>query len=328
MQAPLSSTASGRLFRSGPSLSPLSITSRSTLDRQENQLRNQTGGSKFPQGPSSGSVAEGRGLAHDAGNLLSALGLYSELLARPGVLREEHRHYAEELQMLSRRSRDLMDRLLNPATPVGTGARVSKSRSKGVSIPEVIEDCRGILNAVARRVLTVTYGAGAALPVEVSRESLERILINLTKNAAEAIREAGECAEEATITLRVSCQGEGSTPRRIILAVEDKGNGMSAAAIKALLEGQNERGLGSPRSGNHGIGFRVVRELVRNSEGKLQMMSRLGSGTTVSIAWEVAGETKDRTRPETERDLEGNPLEERRLLMAIARNGRTAEVTC
>ena len=45
-------------------------------------------------------VAEGAGLAHDAGNLLGALSLYSDLLAMPGVLNEEHREYANELRLL------------------------------------------------------------------------------------------------------------------------------------------------------------------------------------------------------------------------------------
>src|ERR1700726_4657450 len=49
-------------------------------------------------------VAEGAGLAHDAGNLLGALSLYSDLLAMPGVLSEEHREFAAELRMLSDRS--------------------------------------------------------------------------------------------------------------------------------------------------------------------------------------------------------------------------------
>lgn len=49
-------------------------------------------------------VAEGTVLAHDAGNLLGALSLYSDLLAMPGVLNEEHRENANELRLLSDRS--------------------------------------------------------------------------------------------------------------------------------------------------------------------------------------------------------------------------------
>ena len=58
-------------------------------------------------------VAEGAGLAHDAGNLLGALSLYSDLLAMPGVLNEEHREYANELRMLSDRSWAMINRLVN-----------------------------------------------------------------------------------------------------------------------------------------------------------------------------------------------------------------------
>jgi hypothetical protein len=60
--------------------------------------------------PGTADVAEGAGLAHDAGNLLGALSLYSDLLAMPGVLHEEHRDYAAELRMLSDRSWAMHDR--------------------------------------------------------------------------------------------------------------------------------------------------------------------------------------------------------------------------
>ncbi|MEO6982038.1 MAG: hypothetical protein ABI072_02855, partial [Edaphobacter sp.] len=60
-------------------------------------------------------VAEGAGLAHDAGNLLGALSLYSDLLALPGVLHEEHREYAAELRLISDRSWAMIDRLVNHA---------------------------------------------------------------------------------------------------------------------------------------------------------------------------------------------------------------------
>src|ERR1700738_4781856 len=62
-----------------------------------------------------GGVAEDAGLAHDAGNLLGALTLYSDLLALPGVLHEEHREYAHELKLLSERSWAMIDRLVNHA---------------------------------------------------------------------------------------------------------------------------------------------------------------------------------------------------------------------
>src|SRR5579875_1626651 len=63
------------------------------------------------------SVAESSGLAHDAGNLLAALSLYCDLLSVPGVLKPEHRHYAEELHLLANRSSRLLNRLLGREEP-------------------------------------------------------------------------------------------------------------------------------------------------------------------------------------------------------------------
>lgn len=59
-----------------------------------------------------GRVGEGPALAHDAGNLLSALNLYSELLALSGVLQARHQHYAQDLKLLAARSEVLISRLL------------------------------------------------------------------------------------------------------------------------------------------------------------------------------------------------------------------------
>jgi signal transduction histidine kinase len=317
MQAPLSSTASGKLFRSGSFTALLPATPRQPFDRNERLVESLVDGSSLSHAlPYIASIAEGRGLAHNAGNLLGALGLYCELLARPGVLREEHRHYAEELQLLSGRSWELIDRLLNPAT---TALRPSGNRSEQVVLPDVIESCRGVLNAVTRRAVTVAYEAGAALPVAVPRESLERILVNLTKNAAEAMQKISERTGDEAITLRVTCERDGVDPARVILTVEDKGCGMSTAAVKMLLGERSATLVRSVASRSRGIGFQIVRELVGASGGQLRLTSQLGSGTTVSIAWAVAAETHDAVL---------NPLEERRQLMAIARKGRAGRLSC
>jgi signal transduction histidine kinase len=306
MQAPLSSTASGKNFTTGilTALSPAtpvlpitqhsvswhnrSASSPSTTDSFVAESLNAVLAESFSR-DSRAFLADGPGLAHDAGNLLGALGLYCELLALPGVLREEHRHYAEELRLLSGRSRVLIDRLLNPATTESRLVEVASVTSailpEMVAVPEVIESCRGLLNAVARRAIAVVYGAGAALPVVVSRESLERILINLAKNAAEA------STAEGLITLRVTCRREGAA-ERVVLTVEDKGCGMSSAAVKVLMGSDADTPKLIRSGGARGIGFQVVRELVGASGGQLRLRTRsgaaVGSGTTVEIAWAVA----------------------------------------
>jgi len=78
--------------------------------------------------------------------------------------------------------------------------------------------------------------------------------------------------------------------RRVRLTVEDSGCGMAPAQLERLL-----RGSRGPSRGNHGIGFRVVQELVAGGGGDLRVTSTAGVGTRVQIEWPVwsaAGTTK------------------------------------
>ena len=70
---------------------------------------------------------EDAALAHDACNLLSAVGLYSELLNSPGVLDTPHRHYADELKLIAVRSQVLIERLLLLRSSTDAGLRVAAS---------------------------------------------------------------------------------------------------------------------------------------------------------------------------------------------------------
>src|ERR1700758_4916536 len=57
-------------------------------------------------------------LAHDARNVLSALRLYCDLLAEPGVLTSDHGHYAQELQAVTETASLLVERLAAPRRTV------------------------------------------------------------------------------------------------------------------------------------------------------------------------------------------------------------------
>lgn len=220
-----------------------------------------------------GGVAEGAGLAHDAGNLLGALSLYSELLAMPGVLHEEHRGLAEELQLLSERSWVMIDRLVNRAR----GERESAGAELTV-LPAVVERCRGVLSRVAGRVVEVSYGAGAREMVSVRAEAVERILTNLVKNAAEAT------VGPESIAVAVEGRFEDDR-RRVVMTVRDRGCGMSSAAVSRLM-----RKGGISSASGRGIGFCVVRELAAMSGGCLKVASEVGVGTSISVEWDAVEE--------------------------------------
>lgn len=249
-----------------------------------------------------GGIAESSGLAHDAGNLLGALSLYSDLLALPGVLHEEHRAYAAELRLLSDRSWAMINRLVNHVRE----EQSSKAETQVTVLPEVVERCLGLLSKVAGQTVEVLYGAGADEPVLVPSESVERILTNLVKNAAEATPWVG------AITVSVAgVGGRDGIRRRVVLTVRDRGCGMDAATAQGLMQAG-----GISSSGGRGLGFRVVRELVAMSGGCLTIESEPDIGTSISAEWYALEDFEGRS-------FKGPSFEEQEMDVVMQRDVRS-----
>ncbi len=237
MQAHQQSSSASRNFMQSSRLSPpllvenqnpstpAAAVSRDTA-RPEALLA--TAGRKPSQRELSSSVSEGAGLAHDAGNLLQALGLYCELLQVPGVLRPEHMHYASELRQLSERSSAMIRRLLKGFAVPDTApdaaqaaasvpaevARPSLAPSASKPAPqawlnapknvapacfnpaETLHQQSVLLQRIAAPWAIISVMTQDALPgLEFSAEILERITVNLVLNAAEALRNAGDAPD-------------------------------------------------------------------------------------------------------------------------------------
>jgi signal transduction histidine kinase len=236
-------------------------------------------------------VAEGAGLAHDAGNLLGALSLYSELLGVPGVLNEGYREYATELRMLSERSHAMIARL------VGHARRFEPNSAEALTVlPVIVMRCRGLLSRVAGRSVEVAVGAGADRPVNVPVEAVERILTNLVKNASESIS-----GEGGSITVSIAGGEESGSDGApcVVMTVSDTGRGMTEEAARALGAATVADGYG------RGLGFRVVRELVAMSDGCLSIASQLGHGTSVSIVWRAVEQIEMEGRDGMRRAVRG-----------------------
>ncbi|WP_433966169.1 sensor histidine kinase [Tunturiibacter gelidiferens] len=276
MQAMQSGTASGPEIYSGKFAALRHVTRQRGLGGSAMPTVRTTADAPAAEVAAIAGVAEGAGLAHDAGNLLGALSLYSDLLALPGVLHEEHKEYANELRMLSDRSWAMIDRLVNHAR----AGRSTKVQGEFAVLPDVVDRCRGLLSRVAGRTVEISYGVGAFQAVKVPVESVERILTNLVKNAAEATPWVGAISIHVEGVLQ-QVENEGEDVRRkVVMTVTDRGCGMDQAAVRRLMQ---TGGISS--SNGRGLGFRVVRELVAISGGCLNVESQPEVGTSISVEW-------------------------------------------
>ena len=184
---------------------------------------------------------------------------------------------------------------------------------KPLSLRSIVERCSSLLGRVAHGwAIEVSYGEAATVPVGVAEEAVERILVNLVRNSAAALgsiattrdptgRVVGSAVRETVedsaldenpgairigVGLLVNRVGKPKPRpfRSVRLTVEDSGRGMAPEQLEQLLCDN-----ATPSPSGHGIGFRVVKDLVRASNGDLRVVSAPGRGTRIQIEWSVAG---------------------------------------
>jgi signal transduction histidine kinase len=240
-------------------------------------------------------IAQSSGLAHDAGNLLGSLQLYCELLSMPGVLSPEHRHYASDLQLIASRSSALIRRLLSTslaaADPLVQPGAASQDAAGAAPLhpAAALRALAPVLQRIAAGAATVTVALPAALPAaNLPTEALERIAVNLVRNAAEAIRSSRDTTE-APGRIRVALE---STTGELRLLVEDDGPGMAPAVAAEFL---NPSPL--THGATRGLGHRIVHELAAATGATLSLRVRPGRGTTFCLRWPAAEPAAQPARP-------------------------------
>lgn len=289
------------------------------------------------------SVAE---IAHDARNMVTALGLYCDLLEEPGVLAPAFAHYGGELRLVAAASRRLVEKLVAldeppavnpsfwrgdaPATgqwPARLPLAAATARNGGwdpmpsapvANLAAELLATRNLLAALAGPSIALTVDAeGGALPALISGEDLTRVLVNLVKNAVEAMPSGGriqialheQIPGEQTPAGRVlsgqaaresdRCQPTGeeksgqdsheNAGRWLALAVEDSGPGIPADALEKIFAsgytghapGAGDAGMGA--AAHRGLGLAITRSIVENAGGRIHAENRARGGARMVI---------------------------------------------
>jgi PAS domain S-box-containing protein len=119
-------------------------------------------------------------------------------------------------------------------------------------------------------------------PVPGTANELEQVLLNLLKNAAQAIHQRPEGSEPGRITLRTRLN-----PPWAEIQVEDNGIGMSANVRKRTFEPfftTKEIGQGT------GLGLSVSYFIITNNhKGQMEVQSAVGQGTCFTLRLPLAG---------------------------------------
>ncbi|MFZ1084306.1 MAG: sensor histidine kinase [Terracidiphilus sp.] len=253
-------------------------------------------------------------VAHDARNMVTALGLYCDLLEEPGVLNPAYQHYGSELRLVATASRRLVEKLVSLDAQAGlprvaasvahqngtgqseTGLKVASRQGRAhrwdLMPAEPISDLaaelrvnRNLLAALAGPSIALTLEVeGGAQPVRLTGEDLTRILVNLVKNAAEAMPEGGSIR----LGLRERLPA-GSTAESLTLTVEDSGPGVPREALDKIFDsGYTTRAHGlisdaGRPAGHRGLGLCITRSILEAAGGSIHVINLVPIGARFEI---------------------------------------------
>lgn len=224
-------------------------------------------------------------VAHDARNMVTALGLYCDLLEEPGVLATPYAHYGHELRLVAAASRRLVEKMVAldaqtaqaaippagsklDAGPLTAGVTVNSGTGPGVDrrprsnpnanrqwdlVPSVaVADLAGELIS-NRNVLSAL--AGPSVRLEVNTDGGEQPVRltgeDLTRVLVNLVKNGAEAMPdggEIQISLREGSATKGAAAC-LTLTVEDSGQGIPAEALEKIFHsGYSTKGKNEPRS--------------------------------------------------------------------------------
>jgi signal transduction histidine kinase len=206
---------------------------------------------------------------HDLRNLLSSAQLFSERLAK---ISDPHvQRFAPKLMVALERAIAFCQSTLS----YGRVQEPPPDR-RLVPLDPLVEEVRETLGLDSAARVRWVAAVERGLTVDADPDQLFRILLNLTRNATQAL-ETRDAKDPGRDQIRVTGRREGAVA---VIEVSDTGPGLSEKARAHLFEAFQ----GSTRTGSVGLGLAIVAELVRAHGGEIRLVEgTIGATFRLSI---------------------------------------------
>lgn len=202
-----------------------------------------------------------RNLAHEIKNPLGGIRGAAQLLERE-LNNPSLKEYTQVIIKESDRLQDLMQRLLSPHRPMHPGT---------VNIHEILERVRSLLTAEFPESLSVQRDYDTSLPELVGdREQLIQAILNIARNAAQAMNGCGEIILQTRSIRKVTLVKK---LYRLAMAVKVIDNG---PGIPEIIRERMFYPLVSGREGGSGLGLTIAQNFIQNHHGTIECQSRPG----------------------------------------------------
>jgi two-component system, sporulation sensor kinase E len=206
------------------------------------------------------------GVAHELGNPLNSLTIHLQLLERRlkkmGAKGEPLREHLDVASGEIKRLDSIITQFLAAIRP--TKPQLSRG-----NLRELILECVKVLQPeIERAKVRVNLDVRADLPeMPLDAAQMKQAFHNLVRNACQAMPQGGELTIRGTFT-----------DYEVRLDFEDTGKGINSAQMGKLFQP-----FATTRAGGTGLGLLIVRRILREHGGEIDIESREGKGTRITL---------------------------------------------
>jgi PAS domain S-box-containing protein len=213
------------------------------------------------------------GIAHDFNNLLTSIMGNASLILETSSELDPDRGSLEDIVASSMRAAELTNQLLAYA---GKGRFVITR----FDLSELIREIPHLIQASIPKMVRLELALAPDLPwIEADATQIRQIVMNLMINAAEAIGSGGGTVWVSTGMSALEPAEESQPGRFVYLEVRDSGCGMDKATRARIFDP-----FFTTKLTGRGLGLAAVSGIVRGHNGRMQLESVPGEGTTFRIS--------------------------------------------
>jgi len=211
------------------------------------------------------------GVAHEIGNPLNSLDIHLQLLNRKirknGELQNDSKQELQELlgtaQQEIRRLDNILKQFLNAVRPQAL-------EREPTSLHQVLRDTLKTLEAeLTERGVQVSLDLIDKLPLlQLDPAQIQQVFYNILRNAAQAVS-----SKTGIISIKSSYNDH-----EVTFSIQDNGSGISPENMGTLFEPYR-----STKESGTGLGLLIVRRILREHGGEIEIDSETDQGTRVSL---------------------------------------------
>jgi PAS domain S-box-containing protein len=218
------------------------------------------------------------GIAHEFNNVLASIIGFTELTVDDVSPESRAWHNLQKILQAGLRAKQVVQQLL-------AFSRQSPPVRESVQLDQIIREALTLLRASLPSTITLQYyGKPGGGPILADPAQMHQVVMHLSANAADAMRQTGGRLEVSLDTMHVLAEAAAppylSPGAYVRLRVRDTGCGMSPEVQERIFEPfftTKDVGEGT------GLGLATVHGIVSGHGGTITVSSRCGRGTTFTV---------------------------------------------